>query len=300
VSAVVALPFTLGARTLFAVKRRLVRRPLTLADVLAGAMPDLPPLAPDSDGYLVTSLPAALADELTAAHPSLSSFVRSRYRRHFLLLDQSFDAYFGAFSGRTRSSLKRKLRRFADRSGGTLDLRSYSRPEEMAEFHRHARAVSALSYQERLLDAGLPEDSLPRLVDLARRDMVRCWVLFLEGRPVSYLHAPADGDTLIYAHLGYDPAVADLSAGTVLHVEAIRQLMDESRFRLFDFTEGEGAHKSRFASGAVECVDLLLLRPRFGNIAAARSLAAFDAAVAAGKRAASRLGLERLARSFLR
>lgn len=157
----------------------------------------------------------------------------------------------------------------------------------------------ALTYQERLLEAGLPQDELPRLVEWAKRDAVRGWILFLDGRPASYLHCPAEGDTLVYAHLGYDPALAELSPGTVLQLEALRMLIDERRFRLLDFTEGEGAHKSRFATGAVDCVDLLLLKPSFANIAAARALTAFDAA-AAGKGVASRLGVESLARRLLR
>jgi CelD/BcsL family acetyltransferase involved in cellulose biosynthesis len=105
---------------------------------------------------------------------------------------------------------------------------------------------------------------------------------------------------LVYAHLGYDPEFADLSPGTVLLAEALRALMAERRFRLFDFTEGEGAHKLRFASGTVDCVDLLLLRPTLLNRGAIRLIGGFDGAVAGAKAAASRLRLESLARRLLR
>ena len=36
----------------------------------------------------------------------------------------------------------------------------------------------------------------------------------------------------------------------------MRLLMAEGAFALFDFTEGEGQHKSLFASGSVDCVDV--------------------------------------------
>ena len=55
----VALRFQVGARTLASVPRRLHRVALSLDDVLAGALPPLPPLG-ERDGHLVTSLPAAL------------------------------------------------------------------------------------------------------------------------------------------------------------------------------------------------------------------------------------------------
>src|SRR3546814_19032209 len=90
---------------------------------------------------------------------------------------------------------------------------------------------------------------------------MRCWLLFVDDGPISYLYSPAEGDTLIYAHLGYDPAFSEFSPGTVLQLEAMRDLMGAGRFRLFDFTEGDGQHKRQFGTGTLECVDLLLLQP---------------------------------------
>ena len=132
-----------------------------------------------------------------------------------------------------------------------------------------------------------------RCATLAARDQVRAWLLFVDGRPVSYLYAPAEGDTLIYAYLGYDPDFAEYSPGTVLQLEAMRQLMEERRFRLFDFTEGEGQHKRLFATDGVECVDLLLVRPRLANLFVGYGLSAFDTAVGLAKRLVGGFGLVR-------
>jgi CelD/BcsL family acetyltransferase involved in cellulose biosynthesis len=105
---------------------------------------------------------------------------------------------------------------------------------------------------------------------------------------------------LIYAHLGYDPEVADISPGSVLQYEAMRELMEEGRFRLFDFTEGEGQHKRLFSTGELECVDLLLLKRTATNLLAGWSLSAFDSGIAAAKTVVKRLNLESLARRFRR
>jgi hypothetical protein len=72
----------------------------------------------------------------------------------------------------------------------------------------------------------------------------------------------------------------------VLQLEAMRELMAERKFRLFDFTEGEGQHKRLFATGGVDCVDLLLMRPTLANLLAGHTLNAFDGAVGAAKRVA--------------
>ena len=86
----------------------------------------------------------------------------------------------------------------------------------------------------------------------------------------------------------------------MLQLEAMRQLMDEGRFRLFDFTEGEGQHKRLFATGGIDCVDLLLVRPTAGNLLAGHALGGFDGAVALAKRAAGALGLSRALRRLRR
>src|SRR3954470_23796565 len=89
----VALPMRVGARTLWRLRRRLVRVPLGLRDVLAGALPELPPLPPGADGYLVTSLPAGVLHDLSAQHPALRIFVRQRCRRCWADLRAGFEPW---------------------------------------------------------------------------------------------------------------------------------------------------------------------------------------------------------------
>ncbi len=296
------LPLRVGRRTLWRFEKPLVRLRLTLAQGLAGEMPDAGALPREASGLLVTALPSALLPTVRGTWAELKGFVRQAYPRAYAALDTDFDAYLAGFSAKSRSTLKRKARRFAERSGGAIELRAYRTPDEMAEFHALARSVSARTYQERRFGAGLPDgpEVLAELRALAARDAVRGWLLFLDGRPVSYLHAPAEGDTLIYAHLGYDPDVADLSPGTVLQLEAMRALMAERRFRWFDFTEGDGQHKRLFATGTLDCADLLLLRRTAGNLVAGHVLNGVDGAVTAAKGVLARIGAERLVRAALR
>lgn len=291
-----ALPLRIGARTIFTLRRRLVRHRLSLAEALAGARPALRPLAAAEHGYLVSALPETLATRIGAG---LRRFVRQSYKRYFARLDQSFEDYLGTFSAKSRSTCRRKLRRLAER-GGTV--RAYASEKEIEAFYREARAVSALTYQERLLDAGLPEgpEALAAMRALARAGQARGWLLFLDGKAVAYLYAPAEGATLVYAHLGYDPDHAELSPGTVLQLEAMRLLMEEGAFALFDFTEGEGQHKRLFSTGSIDCVDLLLVRPGFANLAIGYALTGFDRGVALAKKAVQTIGGGGLVRRFRR
>lgn len=296
----VRLKFTIGARTLFAVERRLVRVPLTLAEARSEAVQALPTLASDADGYLVTSLPEARVATLAAQAGGMLPFVRQRYTRHYLDFAGGFEAWLAGLSSNARQGLKRKAKKIA--AGGALDVRRFRTPEDLAAFHPVARAISATTYQERLLGSGLPEDAgfLAAMRDLGAAGQVRAWLLYVGGEPAAYLYCPVQGDTVIYAFVGHDPRFNELSPGAVLQLEAMRDLFGEERFAAFDFTEGEGQHKRQFATGGVACVDLLMLRPTLANRAVIAALGGFDGAVAVAKRVVQRAGLGGLAKRLRR
>jgi hypothetical protein len=290
----VALKFQIGARTLASVTRDLARVALSLDDVLAGRAPVLPDAG--RDGYLVTSLPEAFADAVR--RDGMVAVVRQRYRRFHTDLTIGHDAWLAALSASARSTLKRKGKKAA---AAGIEVRAYRTPSELTVFYPLARAVSAKTYQERLLDAGLPEDaaSVAHLHALAAVDGVRAWLLLIGGEPAAYLCCTAQGTALRYDHVGHDPALNDLSPGTVLQAAAMRDLFGD-RFARFDFTEGAGQHKRLFSTGGVDCVDLLLLRPTLANRATLAALSAFDGAMARAKRATRHPALAALAKRVRR
>ena len=281
-----ALRLQIGARTLVTIPRRLIRVPWSLEDALAGR-PRALPLLRKVDGYLLTSVPETLLDSIGAG--GFAMHVRQRYLRHYVDLTGGAAAWDAALSANTRQSLRRKAKKF----GEPIDVRAYRTADEIAAFHALARPLSAQTYQERLLDAGLPD--LPDVLILAAAaDAVRAWLLFHGGAPIAYLCCGAEGDTLRYDHVGHDPAWSKLSPGAVLQAEALRQLFAD-RFARFDFTEGEGQHKRQLATASIACVDLLLLRPTIANRAALLALAGFDGAVVVAKRLARRGWAKRIA-----
>jgi CelD/BcsL family acetyltransferase involved in cellulose biosynthesis len=298
----IPLRFEIGARTLFALPRALVRVPLSLSEARSGLLPTLPPLPQGGDGYLVTSLPEGQLAALTAASGAMLPFVRQRYTRYYLDFDGGFDAWFAGLSGNARQGLRRKAKKIAAESGGELDVRRFGTPAEMEAFHAVARGISLRTYQERLLDAGLPDDLEFHAEMRARAaaGQVRAWLLYIAGAPAAYLYCPIEGDTVIYAYVGHDPAFNDWSPGAVLQLEAMRDLFAMPGLTSFDFTEGEGQHKRQFASGGVACCDVLLLRRSLGNRFALGALGGFNQGIALAKRGVETAGLGRLAKRLRR
>ncbi len=301
-AAPVPVRFTLGSRHLLSIPRELVTVSFGLPQLIAGDAVRLPALPPGCDGYRVLSAPVDRIDPILRAHPETLIGGIQSYRRHYIEMAGTFEDYLACFSAKTRSTLRRKCRKFAREAGGELDIREYRTSSEMGEFLRHAVPLSERTYQARLLDAGLPQDEAAReeMGSRAEQDRVRAYLLFAGGEAVSYLYLPVDRGVVRYAWLGYDEAWARLSPGTVLQMEALERLFAEGRYRWFDFTEGEGAHKAMFGTGSVECCSFLLLRGDLPNRLLLGSLKAFDGGVAIAKSLAEKTGALSPARKALR
>lgn len=297
------LKFEIGARTLMAIQRFLVRLPLSLDEARAERVPALPPLPREAHGYVVTSLPEALVPALVKASGDMLPFERQRYTRYFADFGIGFDTWWNGLSSNARQGLKRKAKKIAAESGGELDVRAFRAPHELEAFHDVARRISLRTYQERLLGSGLPDspEFIATMLAQGAADQVRAWLLYIAGEPAAYLYCPViAGGVVIYAHVGHDPAFNDLSPGAVLQLEAMRELFEEGKFARFDFTEGEGQHKRQFATGGVACVDLFLLRPSLANRVTMAALGGFNRAVAGAKTLVSKAGLGKLAKKVRR
>jgi hypothetical protein len=190
----------------------------------------------------------------------------------------TFEEYRNKFSSKTRSTLNRKIRKFAEHSGGEIPWKVYREPFEMLNFFRMARTVSRTTYQEKLLDAGLPDsdDFFHEMEQLARQGCVRGFILFHNDQPVSYLYCPIINKVVIYAYLGYDPRYMDYSIGTVLQWLALEYLFEERAFHFFDFTEGQSEHKKLFATHHMQCANVFFLRSNMRNLLLLGSQRAVD------------------------
>lgn len=226
------------------------------------------PLHEESQGFLLRSLRIAGPQPVLRRQGTYLCYVPAQYPRYYIDMQQSFAEYKGKFSSKTRSTISRKIRKYTEHCGGSISWRVYRSPGEMAEFFRQARTVSRATYQERLLDAGLPdsEEFCKEMERLAQQDHVRAFLLFHQDRPVSYLYCPISNGVVLYAYLGYDPDYMNFSVGTVLQWLALESLFEEKIFRLFDFTEGQSEHKKLFATGSVQCANVFFVRDTLHNM----------------------------------
>lgn len=297
------LRFALGDLTLGGCRLRLLVDPQPFYERLPLGAGWFEPAAldPTVDGLLVRGQPVVADLPRFTIGRRCFRYVPRQYDRCTIDLTLTWDQYLARFSAKTRSTLRRKVRRFEEAACG-LDLRAYRTPADLDEYFAAALFVSRQTCQSRRLDCGLPETAAFRAETAARaaRDGFRGYVLFAHGEPAAFLHCPIRDGVVEYAHVGHDPHLADLSPGAVLLFLALERLFGERRWRLFDFTEREGPHKRQFATNTTRCADIYTLRRLPRLLAATRLHALLDDFSTAAGRALDRVGVKRWLRLPLR
>lgn len=290
------LAFAIGGRNLFHLRIPALTLTTPFPRLSTDWQLSLPPWPRLPPGIRAAVVPAQPFDRLPShiAHPSgWLRYISLSEERHFIQLCGSFDDYARKFSPKSRQTIQRKVRKFAEFSGGSLDFREYRTPAEIESFYPLACAVSQKSYQESI-GFGLPSSPTFRrdLMDRAAQGLVRGTLLFHANVPISFGVCQAHGDSLFYAYLGYDPAFRNWSPGTVMFWQLLERLFTERTYTYLDFGDSDFTYKKFFATGSLLCARVLYLHPTPLNwLIAITHLALTQGSLLAG-RVLVRLGLK--------
>ncbi len=274
------LKFQISDLILFRRRIPILAHACTLGEILSGSAPPTPgPLPQDRAGFLLRSCPGEAIVHQVRKHDGMIQYTMASYQHCYIDLRSTFADYQGKFSSKSRGTINRKTKKFEAHCKGAMRFECFKRPEEFERFHSLARQVSLLTYQEKMLDAGLPDDPdfVRGMFREAEHGRARGYLLLDGEKPTAYLYSPIVDGTVVYAYLGFDPAYADWSVGTILLWRAFESIFDEGVFSHFDFTEGASAQKLFFCTHKVACHNTLHLRNTLRNRLLIRSHAAFDA-----------------------
>lgn len=255
-----------------------------------------------SQGFLIRSQPINEKQPTISRLPGYQVYIPNQYQRHYISLEQSFESYSQKFSKKSRNTLKRKVKKFTKHCDGQSKFEQFSQPEQLDEFFELAGKLSAKTYQDRLLGAGLPntEAFKTEAKIQAKNNKLRAYLLFDGDQPVSYLYCPVHNDSMLFQYLGYDPQYAKLSVGTVLQWLALEQIFNEQQFKVFDFTEGESEHKRFFATHSLTCADIFFLRFGLPNVTLTAAHHSINTFSRLSGQLFERLGVKPLVRKLIR
>lgn len=264
------LKFTIASRVLLSKKLKVIRFGAFGRASFSDFHDLLPPSsAGDLDGYLIQSIEVSrdFKNEISVRDGRLV-YVLEIFPRYLTHIDGTFEDFLALMSAKTRSTLRRKVRRFSELSDNLqIDWRTYETPVEIEEFFTQALPLAQVTYQARLFDGALPSaDSFrQQALKMAGKGELRAYLLFLNSKPVAYLYTPLKGGVFIYAYLGYNREVAKLSPGIVLQYLVLEKIFSDKSAEYFDFTEGGGSHKALFATESKNCCNVLYLENTLRN-----------------------------------
>ncbi len=207
--------------------------------------------------FPVNARPAPL--ELTRRYMRYTVATDNHY---YIELDRSsFEDYLHRLSRHHRHEIQRKLRRYLQASGGALEFRRYSTPQDARTFYALARALSAKTYQDRLLGRGLPDTDAFRaeLDEHAARGTMRGYLLFHREQPAG-----------------------------------------EERFAVLDFGSGEAQYKRLFATASQLCATVFFFQPTLGQLIKVLAHRCCTAGSDGCAAAADRLGIKARLKRLLR
>jgi len=172
----------------------------------------------------------------------------------------------------------------------------------MAEFYSAATQITQGEYQRKVLRNSLPECTsfYEQMMELASRNAVRGYLLWVNRKPIAYLYCIASDDALLHELSGYDPRFARFSPGVLLQRYALEQVFAEKTFSVFDFSSGGGQHKSFFSTRRMERAHVFLFRTTPRNLALISLIAATEVFSSEAQKVIDVLGLRSAGRRFVR
>jgi hypothetical protein len=169
--------------------------------------------------------------------------------RWLIRLPKSFDEYLSSLRSSTRKAITRDYRIFEK---AKPELHVISSADGIGKFLHDGEIISRRTYQwdigERLCDDERTREYLSRLAD---RGHFRGYIAYVDGTPCAFGWGELNGSGVFAFHTpGFDPQFRKLSPGTALFMWMVRDLIENTNCKVFDFGEGgdDRGYKSRFGN----------------------------------------------------
>jgi len=179
--------------------------------------------------------------------------LRQNSIRWMIKLPELFDDYCKSLGQQTRKKDVGKFKKFERQP--SFEAHVIHQPNQVDKFLLDGEKVSRLTYQwnfgQRLLN---DEATRQKFVQLAKIGKLRCYMLYFEGRPCAFACGVLSHRIYQWDTSGYDPQYVKDSPGTALMLWMIRDLIENTNCKIFDFGMGGNYdYKSRFGNTSLNC-----------------------------------------------
>jgi CelD/BcsL family acetyltransferase involved in cellulose biosynthesis len=225
---------------------------------------------------------------------------RNRYWQ--VTLPDSFEEFNRGLSKKTREGFRRYANRFVREYGDRIEVREYSRPDQIEELVRDVEEVAAKSWQ-RGLGVGFVDDEKTRARTLLglEKGWLLTLVLTVDGQPVAFWMGDTYNGRFRSMIPGYDPAFSEHRVGNYVLLQLIERLCENESVHVLDFGFGDVEYKERLSDSSYWAGDVVLFAPTARGIFLGTARTAITGTDRALRRAASSTGVfKRLKRGWRR
>jgi Acetyltransferase (GNAT) domain len=225
------------------------------------------------------------------------------FDHQFIAFPASFKEYLQQLGSRSRQSVQYSARRLDKDTGGQVQVVRFDGTQGVEKFLTDAAAISRKTYQANLLGLGIHADPGTRalLGHAAEKGWLRSYILYCQNVPSAFMLGFQYGGCYYYDDVGYDPAYAKWSVGSVLQLKVIEEILGSPEPPgHFDFSTGFGQHKGRFGNMERREVNLLVLPRTVRNRALALAYRGSESVSSGMVRALDRMGVKDRVKKFIR
>jgi CelD/BcsL family acetyltransferase involved in cellulose biosynthesis len=225
------------------------------------------------------------------ARSFLRFFPKGERMTYSIDLPESLATYYAAqMSSKSRRNLERQVRQFCKHAGGRLELRRFTEPDAVPAFLADASRVSRMTWKRHILGERFVHTEATRRFyeDLARRGLLRSYVLHAAGEPCAFGLGYQFAGTYHYLETGYDPSVAHFSPGTSMFILMLEDLFAHDRPERVNLGLEGSFYKKHFSNRAERVVTCLLLKDSLRHRLIAASHAGLARLIELAKRVGGR------------
>jgi len=186
---------------------------------------------------------------LLADCPRFGDATAFRNAHWFLDLESTFEKQLQNLGRSTRGTLRNNLNRFHREFKGRYEIARHRPGESLEQLLDHSTRIANSSYHGGL-GAGFSTSPRELAIYRAADELGVLWsrMLLIDGRPAAFMHALALKDVLTGTHMAYTSGLTKLPIGTILMMKTVEDLIEDGRFRRWDFGSGDAEYKRRICT----------------------------------------------------
>ena len=184
---------------------------------------------------------------------------------HRLVLTSGFENYLSThFHKKKRYNLKRQARILESDAKSGVSVQCITDTADVPHFNMHVKAIANQSWKAAgAMPESVRDDTV--LIDVASKKLLRAYLLFMDGTPITYALGYQFDGVYHYSDIGFDETYGKYSPGCVLLFRMIEDLARNTSTKLINFGIGDSEYKRQFANDSVRDNSIIVLRNSLRN-----------------------------------